>query len=175
MTRVKLIHELKLFCEDTVKGMELPLGVQKGDTEIQTRAPSVYLMRLPDSKAAQKLVPYIIIQLIDSKHQRSDNSLPNPAYTATVRFIFCVYSKDEQEGAVMLLNVMDRVQERLLEKVQIGDNFVLDEHEGVDSVVYPDDTAPYFAGEMIGTFHIKPIQREVDFFGKEKRQFGRNV
>lgn len=175
MTRVKLIHELKLFCEDAVKGMKLPLVVQKGDTEIQTREPAVYLMRLPDSKAAQKLAPYIIVQFIDSKHQRSDNNLPNPAYTATVRFIFCVYSKDEQEGAVMLLNVMDRVQERLLETIQIGDNFVLDEHEGVESVVYPDDTAPYFAGEMIGTFHIKPIQREVDFFGKEKRQFGRNV
>ncbi len=172
MTRVKLIHELKIFCEDAIKGMEFTLGVQKGDTEIKNRVPNVYLMRLPDSKAAQKLVPYIIVQLVDSKHRRSDNSLPNPEYTATVRFIFCVYSKDEQEGAIMLLNMMDRVQERLLEKIQIGDNFVLDEHDGVESVVYPDDTAPYFAGEMIGTFHIKPIRREVDFFGKENRQFG---
>lgn len=175
MTRVKLIHELKLFCEDAVKDMKLPLAVQKGDTETQTRAPNVYLMRLPDSKAAQKLAPYIIVQLIDSKHQRSDSNLPNPAYTTTVRFIFCVYSKDEQEGAIMLLNVMDRVQERLLEEIQIGDNFTLDEHEGIESVVYPDDTAPYYAGEMIGTFHIKPIQREVDFFGKENQQFGRIV
>ena len=66
-------------------------------------------------------------------------------------------------------------QERLLEQVQIGKEFVLDEQEGVESVVYPDDTAPYYAGEMIGTFHIRPIQREVDFFGKENRRFGGNV
>lgn len=168
MTRVKLIHELRLFCEDAIKDMELPLAVQKGDTKMQTRAPNVYLMRLPDSKAAQKLAPYIIVQLIDSQHHRSDNGSPNPSYTAQVRFIFCAYSKDEQEGSIILLNMMDRVQERLLEEIQIGDNFVLDEHEGIESVVYPDDTAPYYAGEMIGTFHIKPIMREVDLFGTKE-------
>ena len=155
MTRVKLIQELKTFCEDAIKNISLPEAVQKGD--------------------AKKLAPYIIVQFIDSKHHRSENGYPNPEYTAAVRFIFCVYSQDEQDGAVMLLNLMDRVQERLLEQVQIGKEFVLDEHEGVESVVYPDDTAPYYAGEMIGTFHIRPIQREVDFFGKENRRFGGNV
>ncbi len=175
MTRVKLIHELKLFSENSVKGIELPLAVQKGDTEIQTREPRVYMMRLPNSKAAQKLAPYIIIQLVDSKHQREDSGYPNPSYTATVRFIFCVYSQDEEEGAIMLLNVMDRVQEKLLEQIQIGDCFTLDEHQGLESVVYPDDTAPYYAGEMIGTFHIRPIQREVDLFGEEKRKFDRTI
>lgn len=173
MTRVKLIHELKRFCENTVKDIVLPLAVQKGDTEEQTRAPNVYMMRLPDSQSALKLAPYIILQLDSSKHQRGDNAYPNPSYTATVRFIFCVYSQDEEVGAIMLLNVMDRVQEKLLKQVQIGDCFTLDEHQGLESVVYPDDTAPYYAGEMIGTFHIRPIQREVDLFGKER--FDRTV
>ena len=160
MTRVKLIQELKTFCEDAIKNVSLPEAVQKGDAKEKSRVPAVYLMRLPDSNSAKKLAPYIIVQFIDSK---------------AVRFIFCVYSQDEQDGAVMLLNLMDRVQERLLEQVQIGKEFVLDEQEGVESVVYPDDTAPYYAGEMIGTFHIRPIQREVDFFGKENRRFGGNV
>lgn len=175
MTRVKLIQELKKFCEDAIKNIFLPEAVQKGDTKEKNRIPGVYLMRLPDSASTSKLAPYIIVQFINSKHGRNDGSLPNPSYTAVVRFIFCVYSQDEQDGAVMLLNLMDRVQERLLEQVQIGKEFVLDEHEGVESVVYPDDTAPYYAGEMIGTFHIRPIQREVDFFGKENRRFGGNV
>lgn len=175
MTRVKLIQELKTFCEDAIKNISLPEAVQKGDAKEKSRVPALYLMRLPDSNSAKKLAPYIIVQFIDSKHQRSENGYPNPEYTAAVRFIFCVYSQDEQDGAVMLLNLMDRVQERLLEQVQIGTNFTLDEHEGVESVVYPDDTAPYFVGEMIGTFHIRPIQREVDFFGKENRRFGGNI
>ena len=173
MTRVKLIYELKLFCESAVNGMELPLVVQKGDKEERTRVPTVYMMRLPDSQSAQKIAPYIIVQLVDSKHRREDGGYPNPSYTATVRFIFCVYSQDEEVGAVMLLNVMDRVQEKLLKQIQIGDCFTLDEHEGIESVVYPDDTAPYYAGEMIGTFHIRPIEREVDLFGKER--FDRTV
>ena len=173
MTRVKLIHELKLFCENAIKGVELPLVVQKGDTEEQTRAPNVFMMRLPDSQSAQKIAPYIIVQLVNSKHQREAGGYPNPSYTATVRFIFCVYSQNEEAGAIMLLNMMDRVQEKLLKQIQIGDCFTLDEHQGLESVVYPDDTAPYYAGEMIGTFHIRPIQREVDLFGKER--FDRTV
>ncbi len=175
MSRVKLIHELKLFGEDSVRGIELPVAVQKGDTEIQNREPRVYMMRLPNSKAAQKLAPYIIIQLVNSNHQREDGGYPDPSYTATVRFIFCVYSPNEEEGAIMLLDLMDRVQEKLLKKIQIGDCFTLDEHQGLESVVYPDDTAPYYAGEMIGTFHIRPIEREVDLFGKENRKFDRTA
>ena len=66
-------------------------------------------------------------------------------------------------------------RERLLSHVQLWSAYVLADDEWVESVVYPDDTAPYYAGEMIGTFHIRPIQREVDFFGKENRRFGGNV
>ncbi len=166
MARVKLIHELRSFCREAVKDMELPIAIQKGDKEEKMRVPYIYLMRLPDSSSAQKLAPYIIVQLVDSKHSRNTTTSIGLSYKATVRFLFCTYSVDEQEGAIMLLNLMDRVQERLLEKVQIGDNFTVDEEEGVESIVYPDNTAPYFAGEMIAVFHIKPIRREVDFFGK---------
>lgn len=96
MTRVKLIQELKTFCEDAIKNISLPEAVQKGDTKEKSRVPAVYLMRLPDSNSAKKLAPYIIVQFIDSKHHRSENGYPNPEYTAAVRFIFCVYSQDEQ-------------------------------------------------------------------------------
>ena len=82
MTRVKLIQELKKFCEDAIKNNSLPEAVQKGDTKEKSRIPGVYLMRLPDSASTSKLAPYIIVQFINSKHGRSDGSLPNPSYTA---------------------------------------------------------------------------------------------
>ena len=66
MTRVKLIQELKTFCEDAIKNISLPETVQKGDTKEKSRVPAVYLMRLPDSNSAKKLAPYIIVQFIDS-------------------------------------------------------------------------------------------------------------
>lgn len=33
MTRVKLIQELKKFCEDAIKNVSLPEAVQKGDAK----------------------------------------------------------------------------------------------------------------------------------------------
>lgn len=164
MTRVGLIEALKQMCEEAVEKMRLPVAVQKGDTKRQFKKPEIYGMRLPNSSNADKYVPYIIVQFINSSHVQKEGT--NPVYTAAVRFIFAVYSEDEQEGAIMLLNVMDRVQQKLLKKVQVGKVFLLNVHEPLETLVYPDNTAPYFAGEMIGTFILPPTEREVDFSGK---------
>lgn len=161
MTRVALIEALKNLVETAVKDMKLPVSVQKGDTETEVRVPDVYRMRLPDSSAAKKLAPYVIIQLADSR-QYIESGQPKPRFTATVRFICCVYSKDESLGAISLLNLMDRIQIHLMKQLNIGKCFMLDLNEPFESLVYPDDTAPYYAGEMVGTFQLPPIQQEVD-------------
>ena len=54
MTNITLLEQLKAFTEDTVKDIILPVRLQKGDTEQQSRTAEVYLMRLPDSTAATK-------------------------------------------------------------------------------------------------------------------------
>ena len=77
MTRVKLIQELKKFCEDAIKNVSLPEAVQKGDAKEKSRVPAVYLMRLPDSNSAKKLAPYIIVQFIDSIGARTAILIPN--------------------------------------------------------------------------------------------------
>lgn len=163
MTRVQLLDDLKPFCEDAVKDMKFPLEVQQGDTEQIRRAPVVYKMRLPNSKEYRKYAPYIIAQIVNSHHEQKEGE--KPLYKVVVRFIFGVYCEDEQDGAIMLLNVMDRVQERLLKSVQVGKYFELDVHEGLEALPYPDNTAPFFAGEMIGTFKRPGIEREVNFNG----------
>lgn len=162
MTRVALIEALKETCEEAVKGMDLPLSLQKGDKEVQTRVPTVYRMRLPNSKSTNKLAPYIIVQLIDSKQVHIPNE-PKPKFTATVRLICCVQCEDESIGGIMLLNLLDRLQIHILKQTKIGRCFVRDVNEPFETIVYPDDTAPYFLGELIGTFHLPPIQQEVDF------------
>lgn len=164
MTRVQLVEDLKKFCQEATAKMKLPLAVQKGDTKKQVKAPDIYKMRLPNSEDAKKYTPYILIQLVGSQHVQKEGK--PPFYTATVRFIFAVYCEDEQEGAIMLLNVMDRVQQKLLSKAQVGKSFLLNVHEPLEAVVYPDNTAPYYAGEMAATFILPPTEREVDFSGK---------
>lgn len=158
MTRVMLLDDLKAFCEDAVKNMKFPLEVQQGDTKQEHRAPDVYKNRLPHSKEYKKYVPYIIAQILTGEHVQKPGE---PRYMVKVRLVFCVYGEDEQEGSIMLLNVMDRVQEKLLKSVNVGKYFKLNVGEPLESLVYTDDTAPYFAGEMVGTFELPAIKREV--------------
>lgn len=161
MTRSKLLNDLKLFIEDAVKSFDLPTSLQKGDTDVETRAPEVHKMRLPNSRDAKKVAPYVLIQFVNGtdkqQHGKQSDSI------AVIRLIFCVYCANEEEGAMHLLNVMDTVRIRLLKKVVIGTQFKLDTDSGLDTVVYNDDTAPYYAGEMIGTFLLPTIEREVSY------------
>ena len=161
MTRYFLIEELKKFCEKETKHLEYPTAVQKGDTKRVKRAPKVYKMRLPNARDYKKYEPYIIIQLADSEHIQPEGSPPK--HSATIRFIFCVTHEDESEGAMLLLNLMDIIQMELLKSVRIGPHFCLDVHQPLSTLIYPDDTAPYYAGEMVGTFKLTAIQPEVNF------------
>lgn len=54
LTSVVLLEQLKAFTEKIMSDMILPVAMQQGDTEQAYRAPEVYLMRLPDSRAAKK-------------------------------------------------------------------------------------------------------------------------
>ena len=82
--------------------------------------------------------------------------------SAKVRSICCVYNDDEQEGGLMLLNLMERLRIAMLRQVVIGGQFTLDLEAGLETIVYPDDTAPYFVGEMISTWKLPPVEREVN-------------
>ena len=61
----------------------------------------------------------------------------------------------------MLLNLMERFRIKLLREVIIGDQFQLDLESGLESLIYPDDTAPFFAGEMVSVWKMPSVEREV--------------
>ncbi len=166
-----MLNNLKLFFEEAVKDMKLPTKVQKDDVKQVFRAPGIYLMSLPDSRSYEKQVPYIIIQLTDSAHFRKADSPPSPFYKAVVRFVYCVYSENEEDGNIMLLNLMDRTQEALLKKIQIGKTFVLDEYEGIDTTVFFGENAPFYTGTAMATFDLVPTEREVDLFDEDGRRY----
>ena len=161
MTKEQLLDDLKSFLVGVTKHYELPEALQKGDTEQKFRAPEIYKMRLPNSNDAKKKAPYIIAQYVTGKdyHRQLQQSQSN----AVVRLIFCVYNKDEEEGALSLLNVMETVRLELMKQVLIGKCFKLDTDAGVESLVYPEDTAPYYAGEMMFTVFVPPTEREIAY------------
>lgn len=158
MTNITLLKQLKLFTNDTIKDIILPVRKQKGDTEQQSRAADVYLMRLPDSTAATKKAPYIIHQFVTGKDSKPAGR--QESSRSVVRSVFCVYCENEQEGAMNLLNLMERIRIRLLQQVIIGQQYQLDLDAGVEMLIYPEDSAPYYAGEMSTTWKMPSVERE---------------
>ena len=111
MTAIELLFQLKLFTEDAVSELLLPVRMQKDDDEPPPPRPAdVYLMRLPDSKAATKKAPYIIHQVITGSDSQQEGERERGI--AAVRTIFCVYSEDEQAGGMLLLNLMEAATHR---------------------------------------------------------------
>lgn len=161
MNRVALLEALKAETEVAVGDLLLPVAMQQGDKEKpKNRAAKVYLMRLPDGKAATKKVPYIIHQVLTGKDQQPPGKLDESS--TAIRSIFAVYNKDEQEGGLALLGLMERLRIHLLRTVIIGEGqFELDKEAGLEILVYPDDHAPYFAGEMSTVWKCPAVEREV--------------
>lgn len=52
-----------------------------------------------------------------------------------------------------------------MREVVIKDKYRLDTDAGLETLIYIDDTAPYYGGEMMFTIEIPPIEREVDLNG----------
>lgn len=153
MTAVILLEQLAAFTEEATKDLIMPTKMQDGDDEPIFRSAEVHKMRLPDSRSAKKKAPYIIHQVITGKD--------TTASSAVVRSIFCVYNEREDEGGLMLLNLMERLRIALLKAGTVGEQFTLDINAGMERMIYPDDTAPFYAGEMISTWKMPRVEREV--------------
>lgn len=163
LSKTSLLEALKEKTEEVISELLLPVQMQKGDTEEAEKAADVYIGRLPDTKQSTKKAPYILHQMVNSANkQKPGEQLQSKA---VVRSIFCVYCDDEQEGTLHLINLMERLRIALLKNPLIGDNaFECDLQEGLEDLVYPDDTYPYYLGEMISTWDLPPIKREVRYW-----------
>ena len=160
MNKVILLECLTEFSKEATKDILLPVSVQNENECKKEKCADVYKMRLPDSKSAKKKAPYIIHAVLTGADEQKEGC---PDYSQTViRSIFCVYHFDEQEGALALLNLMERMRIELLKKRVIGNQFELDiDTAKLEMLIYPDNTAPYFAGEMVSCWRMPSVKREV--------------
>lgn len=161
MTHYEALDILAEYVGKVLADFRLPVRIQKGDTELTERAPDVYKMRLPQSDDAKNVAPYCIVRYVQSQDKQTVGR--NTLSTAVFRFIFCVYDENESKGSVNLLKVMEKLKTDLLKDVAIEKKIRLIKDEGLEMIAYEDDTRPYFAGEMIGTFQYAPIEREVNY------------
>lgn len=77
-----------------------------------------------------------------------------------VRMVIATYSQDGERGAMALLNLILRIQERLQKKGVIGGRFCL--QYPFEYIVYQDVTPPYYLGEIMTIWSIPSIEREVE-------------
>lgn len=159
MTRIGLLQALKTFTEEMVKDLLLPVRRQREDDADPAPSPaSVYMTRLPEMRSSDKKAPYIIHSIITGRDHQSPGEPVES--TATVRTVFCVYHENEEEGGLNLLNLTERLRIEILRRVVIED-YTLDLSNGVELLVYPDDTAPYYMAEMASVWRLPPVKREV--------------
>lgn len=159
MNRAIFLEELKRFTLDATRDLLLPVRVQSAEETPSERPAEVHLMRLPDSEAAKKKAPYIIHQIITGKDAQKPGE--QAICTTEIRSIFCVYCPDEEEGGMLLLNLMERLRIALLRQAVLDQRYQLDLEAGLEIILYPDDSAPYYAGEMASRWRLPGIEREV--------------
>lgn len=164
MTKTKLLEALRDMTQDVTRDLLLPVRQQKDDAEKPPdRVASVYIARIPDMQQSAKKAPYVLHQIVNSKHRQEPGE--QVASKVTVRSIFCVYSEDGQEGGLQLLNIMERIRIALMKNPLVGDNqFECDLQEGIEDLVYPDDTYPYYMGEMLTVWDMPKVKREVRYW-----------
>ena len=160
MVKNDFLDALCEFTRECVGDLLLPERVQGEFENPKMRPAEVFKMRLPDSRAAKKKAPYIIHQILTSSDAQTAGR--ESVATVTVRSIFCVYCGDEEQGALMLLELMERLRISLLRCRVLQKRYQLDLREGpLECLIYPDDTAPYFAGEMSTVWRVPAVEREV--------------
>ena len=158
MTRNDFLNAFKAFTDEAIADLMLPVRVQAESESESLRPAKVYRMRLPDGTSAQKKAPYIIHQIITGKDSQSEGELAESRIS--VRSIFCVYCDDSEEGSLMLLELMERLRIALLRQIVIDNRFQLDLDAGLETLIYPDDTAPYYLGEMMSNWRMPAVKRE---------------
>lgn len=154
---VVLLDRFKEFTEEATKDILLPTNPTPKKPSIQ-RPPEVWKMSLPDRNSETAKIPYIILQLLKNEDVQEEGQAPYSL--CTIRVIAGAYSERYDEGALGVVNILDRIREKLLRQRVIGRQFTL--ALPLEFVAIPSaDTAPFFFGEMMTIWQIPTIKREV--------------
>lgn len=157
MTPIMLIEQLEKFVKEKTADIKLQVRVRPGGKENKTRSANVYKMNLPTKDDQTQKVPYVLLQILNGKDDKVTGE-PEQSDCA-VRIVVVTYSEDAGQGAYDVLNVILRIRSELEKAGIIGQQFVL--KMPLEYIVYPDNTPPYFIGEMMTNWSIPTVQREL--------------
>lgn len=160
MTPTVLMEAIKAYIQEKTKDIMLPVKGNRGE-DSKERPPGVYLMNLPKKTDETQQIPYILIKYLTGKDDEVPGE-PDEAQ-ASIRIIVATYAEDAEEGSMALLNIISKLRYNFLKDEEINQQFRL--VPPLEHIIYPDDTRPYYLGEMMTIWTLPPIQREVNFNG----------
>lgn len=160
MTPTVLLEAMKAYIQEKTKDILLPVRSKRGE-EAGDRPPNVFLMNLPKKKDEIQQIPYILIKYLTGKDEKTPGE--ETEAQASIRIIVATYAEDAEEGSMALLNVISNLRYNFLKDEELNQQFRL--VPPLESIIYPDDTRPYYLGEMMTIWTLPPVEREVNFNG----------
>lgn len=157
MDKMQLLYNLRDMTREALGDTKYLVQPTKKDLEPEPIVPNIFLQRVPSSRESTKKVPYVLHQIATGEDIQKAGTLPTA--TTLVRHVFVVYNENEEEGGMQLLEIMEKFRIHMLQCLSLG-QFRLDLTEGVDATIYPDDTAPFYIGEMGSVWEIPAINRQ---------------
>lgn len=152
MTPLDLLESLKAYCEKNTKDMLLVARVQENGKEAGERQPKVFIGNLPNKESEKKAAPYILLKLLSKKVDDEEN-------ICRVRIICVTFSEDKQENYIQCLNLLTRIETKLLEDVVIDNRYSC--QKPIESIMYDDDLEVYQIGEMMTIWELPKPERDV--------------
>lgn len=160
MNRIMLLEALKQRQTEDLKDLLMPTAPKK-DKPSELRTVEIFKGKLPDRKSETEKAPYIVNAVLNSNFYRNPGE--EPTGLCTIRSTICVYNEHQEEGILMVLNILERLRISWLKNPIVDGVFELlfDEEHQIQDLVYPDDTAPFFMADLVTVWKLPPVEREV--------------
>ena len=158
MTPTDLLEQFKLLAEEELENLKMPIKKAPGE-EPEYRAPEVFKMNLPTKTAQKESAPYVVLQFLNGND--AQNSGQDMKSACNVRVVVCAYSENLEEGPLYVLNMLTKLRHALLENRILANRYEL--QSPLEYLVYPDNPAPFFFGEMMTVWEIPTVRRNVSY------------
>lgn len=158
MTPIMLIDELTKFIEEKTKDMILPAKTERGSDKPKERRPEVYKMRPPETDDETNKIPYVVVQYLKSTLAEDNNAMLGYTEKCQIRIIAATYSQNQSEGNIAVLNLLTRIKQEVTKCGMISKQFIL--KMPVETIIYPDNTEPYYFGEIMTNWEIPVTESE---------------
>jgi hypothetical protein len=159
MTANDFLDAMKAFTERVTGDVILPCYMERDDVEPCYRPPSVYKQRVPDMADFEKKVPYIMHQVITTSTAQKPGERTKSKLV--LRSVFCIYHPQAEEGSLTLLTLAERFRVAILKERIVDGRYEINLADSqLELLMYPEESDPFFAGEVITEWSMPGVERE---------------